>query len=381
MGEMNEPTGGPQGAGLSRRNMLRNGLMMAGGMALGVPLLSSCGSATSASSAAGSSSRPAGGSKRVVVADWGGAIQDAEKKYLYDPFTKETGIEVVISGPPSDAKIKAMVDSSNVEWDMVAGSLTNVLALGQKYFEPFPQSALTVSGVDPKFVNPYAIAYYVFSSNIGWNTQTLGSAKMESWVDFWDVKKFPGKRTLEGSEGGGYPSLEFALLADGVAMDKLYPLDVDRAFTKMAELKPHVPQWWSSGAQPGQMMISKQVSAASIWSGRVYTLQKQGAPIDFTWNGGMFTPAAWIVPKGAPNKDAAFQLAQYSLQADVQAKLWGNYPAAPTNSKAYDTMPEAYAKTLTTFPDNAKLQFLNDAEWWAQNTTTVVKRWSQFILS
>lgn len=161
----------------------------------------------------------------------------------------------------------------------------------------------------------------------------------------------------------------------------MYPLDIDRAFRKMGELKASVPQWWASGAQPGQMLVSNQVTAASIWSGRVFTLQEQKAPIDFSWNEGMYQPAHWIVPKGAKNKDAAFQLAEYSLQPEVQSKLWGNYPCVPTNSKAYDTMPVSYASKLPTAPEHADKQFLQDAVWWGANRAAVLKRWTEFAVS
>jgi putative spermidine/putrescine transport system substrate-binding protein len=367
----------PFGNPMSRRSMLRGSLFAAGGLTLGSSLLSACGSSDSSSAASGGN----GGGGQVVVADWGGAIQDAEQKYLYGPFSKETGIKVVMSGPPADARIKAMVDSGNVEWDLVAGSLTSVIALGRSYFEELPSSTLTVPGVDKKYIDKQAVAYYVFSTNMGWNTDMMAGKKLETWADFWNTSSFPGKRTLAGTDGGSYPQLEFALLADGVAMADLYPLDVDRAFAKMAELKPSVPQWWSSGAQPGQMMVSKQVSAASIWSGRVLTLQGQGAPIDMNWAGGMYEPAHWVVPKGAPNKDNAFKLIEYSLQPEVQAKLWGNYPEGPTNSKAFDSITAKQAKLLPTNPQWADSQFLMDSAWWGANEDDVFKKWNAFVLS
>ncbi len=38
-------------------------------------------------------------------------------------------------------------------------------------------------------------------------------------------------------------------MADGVAPDALYPLDVDRAFRKLEQIKPHIAVWWTSGGQ------------------------------------------------------------------------------------------------------------------------------------
>jgi putative spermidine/putrescine transport system substrate-binding protein len=364
----------------TRRDLIRRAAILGGGVAaLGgaSSLLAACGNSSPSS---GGSGGGGGGNKRVVVADWGGAIQDAEKKHLYDPFTKETGIEVVISGPPGNAKIKAQVDSGNVEWDLVAGAAGDVIALGEDYFEPLPQRLLEIDGIDKKYVHSHALAYYVFSTNIGWNTDMLGSRRLENWADFWDTSAFPGKRTLAGIEGGNDPNLEFALLADGVPLDQLYPLDIDRAFKSLAKIKPSVAQWWASGSQPGQMLVGKQVSAAAIWIGRIMTLRDEKAPIDYTFNQGAIIPASWIVPKGAPNKEAAFQLAEYSVQPEVQARLWGSYVEGPTNSKSIALMDEAWAKQLPTHPDNAKLQYVRDEAWWGQNRGDVLKRFQQFVL-
>lgn len=368
---MNQPTNETAGlfaAEVNRRNVLKGTLAGAGALAFGGTLLSGCGGGDSA-----------GDGKKIVIADWGGAIQDAEKKHLYAPFTKETGIEIVITDPPTDVKIKSQVDSGNVEWDLIAGTLSSVYSLGDKYFEDLPQSALTVDGIAPEFIHPKGVAYYLFSVNMGWNTDKLGGKKMETWADFFDTQQFAGRRSLQAMSTA--MDLEGALLADGVAVKDLYPLDLDRAFRKLEEIKSKVPQWWESGSQPGQMLVSGQVSAASIWSGRVYTLQDEGAPIDFTWNQGYFEQTSWLVPKGAKNKSAAFQLIEYSLQPEVQSRLWGAYPAGPTNAKALDSMPEEYAKKLPTYPANAELQFSRDQKWWSENRSDVIKRWNTFKTS
>ena len=58
-----------------------------------------------------------------------------------------------------------------------------------------------------------------------------------SWADFWDVKRFSGPRGLRNNPRG---TLEIALLADGISAEKLYPLNLDRAFAKLDELRPHL---------------------------------------------------------------------------------------------------------------------------------------------
>ncbi|MFC4055868.1 ABC transporter substrate-binding protein [Actinomadura syzygii] len=356
---------------LSRRNLLRGGALLAGGIAA-APLLSAC----------GGSGGGGGGSKKVVVADWGGALVEAEKKYIFEPFSKETGIEVVVAGPPTPAKIKAMVETGNIEWDLIAGGPSTVLPIGRKYFETLPDKLLNIPGVDKSYVDPNWLTYYLFSIVLAWNTSVVGSGKkLESWADFWDTEKFPGRRSLRGADNGVPPDMEFAVLADGVDMKSVYPIDVDRAFRSFDKLKSHVPQWWTSGAQPGQMLVSKQVGASSIFSGRIGELKQKGAPLDFTWNGGMFQLAAWSVVKGAPNKENAFKLMEFSVRPDIQASVWSKYPNGPSNAKALDLMDKEFAKTLPSHPQNVEVQFLQDAEWWGKNRDTVLKRFQEFSKS
>src|SRR5678815_1824073 len=51
-------------------------------------------------------------------------------------------------------------------------------------------------------------------------------------------------------------NLEFALLADGVAPDRLYPIAVDRAYRKLDQIKQHVAAWWKTGAQWAQRLFA-----------------------------------------------------------------------------------------------------------------------------
>ena len=69
---------------------------------------------------------------------------------------------------------------------------------------------------------------------IGWPTRSTRQGSRRAGPTFWDAKSFPGQRSVRK-----HPiyALEMALIADGVPMDKLYPLDVDRAFKKLEQLK------------------------------------------------------------------------------------------------------------------------------------------------
>ena len=56
----------------------------------------------------------------LTVISFGGAVQKAQAKAYYEPFAKTSGIKIVPGEYNGEqAKIKAMVESKNVTWDVV----------------------------------------------------------------------------------------------------------------------------------------------------------------------------------------------------------------------------------------------------------------------
>src|SRR5207247_9117368 len=103
------------------------------------------------------------------------------------------------------------------------------------------------------------------------------------WVDCVDVQKFPGSRGLCINDSPR--TLIFALIADGVPADRLYPLDIDRAFKKLNEIKPHIKVWWREGNQSQQLIRDGELYMMSIWNGRATELKQAGVPVELVWNG------------------------------------------------------------------------------------------------
>jgi putative spermidine/putrescine transport system substrate-binding protein len=99
----------------------------------------------------------------------------------------------------------------------------------------------------------------------------------KSWADFWDVKRFPGNRSLYNRS---FTAMSYALLADGVAPDKLYPMDMDRAFRKLGEIKPHIKVWWTQANQSQQLIRDGEVDMIAMWNARANELAEQGVPLE-----------------------------------------------------------------------------------------------------
>ena len=99
----------------------------------------------------------------------------------------------------------------------------------------------------------HGIGHKIYSFNIVYNTKTFPTGKHpRSWAEVWDGQKFKGGRSFN-FRGGISPQLEIALLADGVPMDKLYPIDIERAWKSTDRLRPLVTKWYQSHAEAIQL--------------------------------------------------------------------------------------------------------------------------------
>src|SRR5947209_1807372 len=64
--------------------------------------------------------RPARADKgELVVVSWGGDYDTSLREHVVAEFEKRTGYTVKLDAPPEPAKVKAMVQSGNVSWDVV----------------------------------------------------------------------------------------------------------------------------------------------------------------------------------------------------------------------------------------------------------------------
>src|SRR5262249_12442010 len=155
-----------------------------------------------------------------------------------------------------------------------------------------------------------------------------------SWKDFWNVKDFPGARSLYNRL---YYNYEAALMAAGVARNEVYPATDEKvklAFDKLREIKPHVKVWWTAGAQPVQLLASGEVTMASAWSGRVLDVIRDNAPVALTYKDAVAWGNAFVVPKGTPYRDIAMKIINYDISEAAQTALLAQGTYGPVLASA-----------------------------------------------
>lgn len=316
------------------------------------------------------------GSGEVIVASWGGAVLDAQLISTIEPFQELTGITVTVAESPDPSKIKAMVDTGNIEWDVVWLGLGDVLAL-DGYFEEMDYSYFDLENISPEFVGTHSLASVLFAEILAYRTDAYPEAP-QNWADFWDVEKFPGGRAMPAA--AQLPFVEAAVMAAGVPQDEVYPVDLDLAFESFDKIKPHVVKWWEAGAQPPQMLTDNEVPMSVAFNGRITPIQREGAPVDIQWNQGLLARDDLAIIKGAPNRENAYKFCAFASLPAPQARFSMQIPYGFVNTKAADLIPADILSTLPTSPEILPNLLLRDEQWWAENRGPLLDRWNEWIL-
>jgi putative spermidine/putrescine transport system substrate-binding protein len=322
------------------------------------------------------------GTGEVRIAAYGGTGQDAERTAYYQPFEKLSGIKTLDFAGADINKVKAMVETGNVQWDVVQLGQSVVKNLMKKgnYFEKIDYDLVDVANIDPLYRYDYALDMLVWSDVLGYRTDTFSGKVPVGWADFWDTSKFPGDRALGGA-GPSTPELEFALMAAGVPADKLYPIDIDLAFTSYDKIKSNIVKWWETGAIPPQMLTDKEVVLTSVWNGRMAAIQAAGVPAAVSWDQGLLKRDCWAVPKGSPNKANAMKFIAFSTLAISQARLSMLIPYGSVNNKSNEYLTEQQLSILPSAPAIRSKLVPYNYDWWVDNRDTVIGRWNKWILA
>jgi putative spermidine/putrescine transport system substrate-binding protein len=304
----------------------------------------------------------------LVVVSWGGDYDDAMREFVFPVFEKATGYAVKLDAPPELAKAKAMVQSGNVSWDVIMTDTPGVQAMANNnLLEPMDYGAIDkakLARIPRELQQPLALGQRIYSFNIVYNTNLLSKAKHpRNWADVWDAKTYPGGRTFN-FQGGTAPFLEGALLADGVPVDKLYPLDVERAWRMLDKLRPLVSKWYTSHAQAIQLLGAGEASVANTVGPRGITAKRAGAPVDVDYGQGRLASDNWCLMKGVRNKKVALEFINTALDPKMQAAIAKKVPYGPSNADAFEHLSALEAADLTTSPANIKQQFWWNTDWW-----------------
>jgi len=314
------------------------------------------------------------GKTTLTICSYGGIYQESQDKAYFTPYQKaHPNIAIIQDSPESDAKLKVMVESHNVTWDIAVTSDSFGLDADAKWLEPIDYSIIDRSQFGDGYAGNYRICADVESTLMAYRTDKFKTTP-KGFADFFDTATFPGKRTAWKYASGGI--FEIALIADGVDPKQLYPIDVNRALKKLGTIKDKLI-WWDTGAQSVQYLTSGEATLGILWNGRAVSAG-ESAPVSLAWEQWLYNQAWWVVPKGTPHKAAVMEALKYFTSAAAQAEYTKYLPYGPSNKLAFDKVSPKYQKDLPTSHMTTGIPV--NYVWWNENLAKVDPVFQEWLL-
>jgi putative spermidine/putrescine transport system substrate-binding protein len=173
--------------------------------------------------------------------------------------------------------------------------------------------------------------------------------------------------------------LPIALAADGVPTDKLYPLDLNRAFRSLDKIKPAVRVWWTQGQQSQQLLRDGEIDCIALWHARTLELVDQGQPVEIVWNQAQIERAYWVVARGTPNRDNALRFLEAAIRPERVAGFCRDSLNGPLNPAAFDHLSAAEASRMPTAPAYKDKVFEQDILNFGGDVNAATQRFERWI--
>jgi len=320
--------------------------------------------------------RWAGRSIVVASAAIGDPLDAIEVAFL-EAFATATGAVVRHQelGRDGISSLIDQVESEEVVWDVVLIPTEAVLPIAQQTH----LSAIDYNVVDDADLYPELLMQHGVGARL-YSTVMVYAAQVETaprgWEDFWNLDLFGGTRSLRRWPVG---TLEFALLADGVASADLYPLDTARAFASLDRIRD-ATQFYEDGKSPVEFVRTGQAGLASAWSVRT-ALPDVVSLVKPQWNGGMIAADSWVIPRGAPNTDVAMSFVNFATRAVPTANYTRLQNFGPVNQNALTLLRSDIVAGLPNAPENLSRQFFQNWAYWAENLESLTAQFEDWLFN
>lgn len=340
----------------------------------------------------GSASAIAAPDKDLIVVSWGGAYTRSQMLAYVMPFRERIDEWVWMETYNGGLEeIRRQVETANVVWDVVDFELADLIrGCREGLLEKIDHSTLPAGAdgtpakedfIDGAFTE-CGVGQTVWSTVVAYNTERFAGDRPQKLADFFDTKKFPGKRGLRRDPR---VNMEWALMADGVAPDQVYAmLETDegqkRAFAVLDRIRSAI-DWWQTGSDPVRLLNSGAVAMTSVWNGRMYRpIAEQGKPFAIVWDGQIWDIDSWGIPKGSANLDKAMDFIRFSTGTDPLAEQTKYITYGPARKSSMTLVADQTKRLLPTAPENMATALQTDAAWWATHHKALTAKFEKWLL-
>ena len=329
--------------------------------------------------------------KTLTIVSWGGSYTRSQMRAYVKPYRRRSGEWVAMETYNGGLdEIREQVETENVVWDVVDFELSDLIrGCREGLLEKIDHGKLaagsdgTPAGEDfiPGALTECGVGQMVWATVVGYDGSRFEGDRPARLADFFDVKKFPGKRGLRRDPR---VALEWALMADGVAPAEVYAtLETEegreRAFGMLDRIRTSLV-WWTSGAEPVRLLDAGEVAMTSVWNGRMHRpMVEEGKDYAIVWDGQLWDIDSWGIPKGTVNLAKAVDFIGFATSAARLAAQTRYITYGPARVSAMALVDDGTKAMLPTAEANMASALQTNAEWWATHHAELSARMEQWL--
>ncbi len=316
----------------------------------------------------------------ITFASWKGPYMRSQMLGFVRPYEANQKTRVHVVGYNGGIReIRDQVESANVTWDVIDLTQADSLRACEAGLLERLDNIDLPAGIDGSnarddFVdgalNPCGVGVIVWATAFAYDRSSYDLVQPKSIADFFDTKKFPGKRAIRDD-----PSviMEWALMADGVPRNGVYPMletpeGVARALKRMDSIKAGL-QLWKSGREPVRLLNNGEVTMSMVWAttGAV-AAREAGANFEMIWDGRVIELDLFGIPKGSLYKKEAIEFIRFASSSQSLANMVTHLPNGPTRKSSLALLSDDVLEQIPNGPAYLKQKSIrSDANWWSKN--------------
>ena len=245
-----------------------------------------------------------------------------------DNFTKNTGVKINVAIFGSNEEMLAKLQAGSTGWDVFVPTNYTISTYKElDLIEPLDVKLLPnydASTQEARFLEPGTIGGVLYAVPKDWGTTgyvintKFVTQNPTSWKEFWDLTQGPltGRVMVHDYQ---LTTIGNALKYFGYSFNSNDEKELGDAEKLLLAAKPHL-FGINSDYQPG--MRNGDAWASVAWTGDATQMHRDMPEIVYVIGkeGGEIWSDFYAVPKGAPNREAAYALIDYLLTPEINAK-------------------------------------------------------------
>ncbi|MEM6620914.1 MAG: spermidine/putrescine ABC transporter substrate-binding protein [Pseudomonadota bacterium] len=277
-----------------------------------------------------------------------------------EDFTAATGVNVQYDLFADNDELFAKLKNGNPGYDLIVPTNDYVerMIIAEMLDELDHSKIPNIANVNTAFLDPafdpgrkYSLPYMWGTIGVGYRKSKVDGVP-DSWADFYTSDKYSKRIAMLST-----PDYVFgmALKLMGKSLNDWSDENIAAAEAMVLAQKEHIAAFAPDNGQ--DLLLAGEVDLAMEWNGDILQAMEEDDDIGFVVpkEGGLVWEDTLCVPKGAPNPEAAHQMVNFLLDAEVGRDLAEYIYYATPNAAAKELTSEEYKTNPAIFPSEETL--------------------------